>query len=89
MNRQSITVSDAKAKFFEITERAAKGNDVVISKKGEPQIVLMSYEKYTEIQQSLKQRHRELLEKIADHRAAQKLQADSVPLIHELRQGRF
>lgn len=89
MNRQSFTASDAKAKFFEISEKAAKGIDVIISKKGEPQTVLISYEKYNEIKQSLKKRHLELLEQIREHREKQKPQSDSVPLIQELRQGRF
>lgn len=89
MNKDKISVSEAKAKFFKVTERAGQGKEIIILKKGSPQTVIMSYEKYKSYKEAAKNKNLELADRIKQHRNQQKLQSDSAPLIEKLRQGRF
>lgn len=89
MEKNVVTASEAKANFFEVSEKAAKGEEVVISKKGIPQTVMISYARYRRYRETEKKKKLQVLDQIAKHRRSQKVQADSVELISELRQGRY
>lgn len=82
-----VTVSEAKAKFFDLSEKAAQGNDVIISKRGRPQSVIIGYQKYEGYKKTKIAEQLELIKQIRKHRSKQKLQPDCVEIIRELRQG--
>lgn len=84
-----INISLAKAKLFELSQKAHGGNEIIISKNGKPQSVLIGFEKYRDYHDSILKRQNELLERIRAHRRKQRPQTNSTKILRELREGRF
>ncbi len=81
-----VSSTQAKARFSELVERSAQGDEIIVQRRGKPVAVILSYETYQDLQ-ALQERARRQ-EALARLRAlAREVQRQNQFLTEEEREG--
>lgn len=80
---RSVSATEAKSKLSDLMKWAVKtGDDVIIQSRGYPQVVIVAYKQYEEIQR-LKERARRAAAIAELHEIAREVQAQNEDLTYE------